>query len=109
MENKKFNSLAEIFSDSFFLENLAPKAKAKPLSYDNRLIAEFEEINDFIEKNGKIPEKTRDLHERKLASRLSGILLDIQKIQYLQSYDRHGILEKKFGNFSDILDDFQNF
>ena len=44
---------------------------SNPISIDQRLKDSFEEINVFIDENNREPEKTTDIVERKLFSRLS--------------------------------------
>ena len=42
------------------------KAKNPIITPDDRLIASFEEINDFYDKHESEPKKSMDMHERKL-------------------------------------------
>ncbi len=46
--------------------NLLPDIKAKNpvVTADDRLVASFEEINSFYEKNGSEPQKSTDMNER---------------------------------------------
>ncbi len=82
------------------------KAKAKSLNEDDRLISSFEEINDFIEKNGHEPKKSTNMSERNLFSRLEGIRQNPEKIEYLKDYDRFDILQKiEINSIDDILND----
>lgn len=71
------------------------KAKNPVITADDRLIATFEEINDFYEKNNCEPQKTTDMNERGLFSRLKGLRANPQKIQALKKYDRFNLLEEK--------------
>jgi len=68
------------------------KAKNPIITADDRLVASFEEINDFHEKNGREPQKTTDMNERGLFSRLKGLRANSQKIQALKKYDRFNLL-----------------
>ena len=70
------------------------KAKNPVITADDRLIATFEEINDFYEKNNCEPQKTTDMNERGLFSRLKGLRDNPQKIQTLKKYDRFNLLEE---------------
>jgi len=70
------------------------KAKNPVITADDRLIATFEEINDFYEKNNCEPQKTTDMNERGLFSRLKGLRSNPQKIQILKKYDRFNLLEE---------------
>lgn len=82
------------------------KAKAKSLNEDDRLISSFEEINDFIEKNGREPKKSTNMSERNLFSRLEGIRQNPEKIEYLKPYDRFDVLQKvEINSIDDILND----
>lgn len=68
------------------------KAKNPVITPDDRLIATFEEINAFYEKNRCEPQKTTDMNERGLFSRLQGLRGNTQKIQTLKKYDRFNLL-----------------
>lgn len=71
------------------------KAKNPIVTPDERLIATFEEINDFYEKHNNEPRKSNDINERKLYSRLEGLRNNPDKIQALQKYDRFNLLGTK--------------
>ena len=71
------------------------KAKNPVITPDDRLIATFEEINDFYEKHDCEPKKTTDMNERGLFSRLKGLRDNPQKIQALKKYDRFNLLEEE--------------
>ncbi len=81
--------------DSDPLGLLEVKAKNQVITADDRLIATFEEINDFYEKNDCEPQKTTDMNERGLFSRLKGLRANPQKIQALKKYDRFNLLEEE--------------
>lgn len=99
-------SLDEILADDPFGLLGEAKAKAKSLNEDDRLISSFEEINDFIEKNGYEPKKSTNMSERNLFSRLEGIRQNPEKIEYLKDYDRFDILQKiEINSIDDILND----
>lgn len=68
------------------------KAKASVKSADERLIESFEEINAFVEAYGHPPEKSRDIQERRLFSRLQGVRSEPEKIEMLLDFDRFGLL-----------------
>lgn len=103
------DKLFEIFnSDPFGL--LEAKEKPKSVTADDRLVASFEEINDFYEKHNKEPEKTNDMHERKLFSRLQGIKENAEKVEALKPLDRFNLLDnidpcpiEEFNSIEDIL------
>ncbi len=71
------------------------KAKNPVITADDRLIVTFEEINNFYEKNGCEPQKTTDMNERGLFSRLKGLRGNPQKMQALKKYDRFNLLEEE--------------
>ena len=78
--------------DSDPLGLLEIKAKNPVVTADDRLIATFEEINNFYEKHGNEPNKSTDMNERQLYSRLDGLRNNPDKIQALQKYDRFNLL-----------------
>lgn len=100
--------LSNIF-DNDPLGILEIKAKNPVITADDRLIATFEEINDFYDKHGKEPTKSMDMHERKLYSRLDGIRSNSSKIESLQKYDKYNLLEReKSIDLNSIDDIFEN-
>ena len=88
------------------LELLEVKAKNPVITANDRLIATFEEINDFYEKNGCEPQKVTDITERGLHSRLDGIRKNREKCEYLKKYDRFHLLSNQ--EISSIEDIFKN-
>ena len=74
---------------------LEVKAKNPVITADDRLIARFEEINDFYEKNDCEPQKTTDMNERGLFSQLKGLRGNSQKIQALKKYDKFNLLKEE--------------
>jgi len=72
--------------------------KAKPkvssvISADSRLKASFEEINQFVSDNGCEPQKSRDMNERRLFSRLQGLRDNHEKAATLLELDTHNLLK----------------
>ena len=88
------------------LNILIIKPNNPPITSNQRLIESFKEINEFIEKEGKEPSVSDNIHERKLFSRLKEIRKDFEKISELGSYDTFNILGnvKKINNVTDILE-----
>lgn len=86
--------LEKIFnSDELGLLNVKPKV-SNACTSDERLVRSFEEINEYIDKNEKVPEANTDnILERSLYFRLQGILEDVEKIRNLKQYDRHNLLD----------------
>lgn len=106
MDNPKEFSLDAILEDDPLGLLSEPKARAKGLDEDDRLALSFEEINGFIEKNGREPQKEAPMHERTLFSRLEGIRAHPEKIAYLKAYDRLNILQSvEIDSIEDILND----
>lgn len=99
-------SLDEILADDPLGLLNEPKSRIKALNEDDRLVSSFEEINDFIEKNGREPKKSANMSERNLYSRLDGIRQNYEKIEYLKPYDRFNLLKKiEINSVDDILND----
>lgn len=65
---------------------------AKPITTDQRLKDSFEEINKFIDENGREPTENTDITERKLFSRLKQLRKDFDKASSLKYLDRHNLL-----------------
>ena len=81
-----------------------PKATTKVFNEDDRLIFSFEEINTFVEQNGHEPQKSTNMQERTLSSRLQGIRENPEKIKALKPYDRLNILQEiEINSIDDIL------
>lgn len=77
-------------------------------THDERLVKKFEEINDFIDKNGKEPQQSDNVLGKELYYRWQGILQDPNKISLLQQYDRYNILmtpDKEPETIDDIFSD----
>ncbi len=88
------SKLFEIFADDP-LGLLDVKAKASPArNEDGRLTASFEEINRFIDKHQREPQKNmKDMQEATFFSRLKGLRENPDKMDSLQAHDRHNLLE----------------
>jgi len=97
--------LNDIFGDDSF-GILDIKFKNPIITDDDRLIATFEEINLFYEKNNKEPQKTTNMNERSLYSRLDGIKKSSFKIKALKKYDKYNLLEEKTIEINSIDDIF---
>ncbi len=95
--------LNDIFN-SDTLGILDVKVKNPLVTTDDRLIASFEEINEFYEKNSCEPKKSADMNERKLFSRLKGLRDNPKKKEALKKYDRYNLLGiSKIDSIDDIL------
>lgn len=81
------------------------KTRPKSLNEDDRLAVSFEEINSFFKQNGREPQKSTNMHERTLCSRLQGIRENPEKIEALKQHDRFNLLNAiKINSIDDILD-----
>ena len=88
-----FNQLKELFEgpdgDLF-----KPKEKQKFTTTKERLVESFEQITEFVRKNGRLPDQNADdLKEAGLGVRLASVRVDKDKIKELNEYDELGILE----------------
>lgn len=70
-------------------------AKSAHSPREARIIAGFEEIQAFYEKNGHLPQhgEDRDIFERIYATRLDAILASKECLEVLSSLDKHGFLK----------------
>ncbi len=107
MSNKKKISLDDIFKDDDF-GLLDSKAKASNIkSEDDRLIDSFEEINAFVDKNGREP-STSSMSEYGLLAKLKNFRQDEQKKKVVKPFDRHNLLgeiEMEKTSIEDIFND----
>ncbi|MCK5602999.1 GIY-YIG nuclease family protein [Candidatus Pacearchaeota archaeon] len=96
-----------INNDPHGILDIKPKASSVK-SADERLIASFNEINDFYENNTKEPEPSvSNISEYQLYSRLKSIREDENKVLSLKSYDKHNLLNiqrAELNSMDDILD-----
>lgn len=102
-------------NDPLGLLEVRPKQSGLVTS-DDRLLASFEEINEFIRKNGKEPTKTNEIRERKLFSRLQSLRENPEKATILKEYDTFNLLtgiktlgeirqEKEINTIDDVLNE----
>jgi hypothetical protein len=98
-------------TDPLGLLEIKPKASSS-ISADERLIASFEEINNFLREHKREPERSRDISERKLYSRLKSLRETPQKAIALLEFDTFNLLgdvvipvPKEINTIDDILDD----
>src|ERR1700743_639951 len=101
-------SLDDIFNDDpYGLLDIKP-AGSQARNADERLVASFEEINSFYEKNNREPSSGNGVQEHQLKARLNRIRADLQKVDMLKPYDRFKLLEiiqKPIESINDIWDD----
>lgn len=107
MNNKKKISLDDIFNDDdFSLLDSSTKASSIKTA-DQRLIDSFEDINIFIDKNGREP-NTSSMPEYSLLAQLKSIRENEQQKITLKPFDRHNLLgevETPKASIDDILND----
>jgi hypothetical protein len=104
-KDKILNDIFE--NDPLGLLNVKPK-KSSVRTSDERLASSFDEINDFIDKNGREPEPNNDPIERQLYSRLYGLRENDDKMMALEPQDKYGLLKvekKEVNSIEDILGD----
>ena len=107
MSNKKKISLDDIFNDDDFglLDSKAKTSNIK--SEEDRLIDSFEEINAFVDKNGREPNAS-SMSEYGLLAKLKNFRQDEEKKKIVKPFDKHNLLGEvvmeKF-TIDDILDD----
>lgn len=87
--------------------------KVKPSNYlarneDERLVASFQDINNFYEQKNREPELGRDIQEHMLYSRLKSIRENPEKMEALKSHDSFDLLNytpKEINSIEDVFDD----
>jgi len=88
-----FKNLTDIFNDSDFEHLIAPLKPKKKIVTDHE-VEKFLEIIDWVrENNGQEPQKSRNIKERSLFSRLNGIRKSPDSIRKLEAYDEFGLLK----------------
>lgn len=88
-----FKNLNDIFNDSDFEHLIAPLKPKKKIVTDHE-VEKFLEIIDWVrENNGQEPQKSRNIKERSLFSRLNGIRKSPDSIRKLEPYDEFGLLK----------------
>ena len=79
--------------DEFGLLREAPKSA--PVTSDDRLVAGFLEISEFVDANGRAPESNpADISEFKLAARLKALAENDEHREALVEHDKHGLLKE---------------
>ena len=98
------NELKKILEDDPL--NLLKFQARSQITNNHRLVKSFEEINKFIDKEGKEPTESRDIKERKLFSRLRELKKDFEKISELRQHDKYNLFAnvKEPQSVDDILD-----
>lgn len=105
----KNSVLDDIFNnDEFDILNVKPKSSGVKTA-DDRLIASFNEVNDFFEKYQREPQPNpSNISEFQLYTRLKGIRENPEKREQLKEVDTNNILEfevKEINSIEDIFND----
>ena len=104
----KVKKLQEIFDDDpLGLLNIKPTSHPARNEVE-RLVASFQEINDFYEKHNRAPELGGSIQEHQLHSRLKSLRCNPVKIELLKEHDKFRLLEydvKQYNSLDDILGD----
>ncbi len=94
-------------NDPLGLLDEKPKASTVA-SADERLLASFQEINEFYMHKGREPQANGDIQEHSLYSRLQGLRKNPLKREALLPHDEHGLLavpEIEINSIDDIFAD----
>lgn len=103
----KEDLLKMIGEDAFGLLEVKPKKTA--VSGDDRLLASFEEINAFYERENREPKMGAGIEEHRLATRLESLRENPKKCEVLAEYDRNELLpsqipKKEINSVTDIFE-----
>lgn len=99
------NSLDSIFEDDAF-DDLTKQVEKKKVVKQDPEVAKFQEIIDFVNENGREPEKTPEWSsERALWARFSGFRGKPERSEKVKKYDTLGLLEKEFEPDGEFLAD----
>lgn len=90
-----YNELAALFEGPD-ADLFKPPKKRHVATADDRLIDSFRQIEDFVRRNNRLPEKdATNIKEKMLRARLDGIRADHSKVDTLQEIDELGLLEEE--------------
>ncbi len=95
-----------IEDDELGLLSVNPKASTN--SSNERLVASFNDICEFVREMKRVPEANRsDMREMQLFTRLSAIRQDASKCEVLRDFDEFKLLgePKKINSISDVFED----
>ncbi len=87
---------------------LSIKQVSASVTTDERLVASFLEINNFVEFNKREPQAGGNISEHQLASRLAGLRADQDKIEKLLDFDEYNLLDTKIKETKSIADIFND-
>lgn len=95
--NKDFKTIDDIFNDPDFVKITETSKLKKMHQEQDQDIKELMEIEDWIEEqnNGRLPQETKNITERKYYHRLIRMKNNPQKLEKLKKYDRLGLFSDK--------------
>ncbi|MFZ4796575.1 MAG: GIY-YIG nuclease family protein [Bacteroidia bacterium] len=102
--DKKLQELLD--NDPLGLLNIKP-LNSPARNEDERLVASFQEINEFFEQNHREPEQDKGIQEHQLFSRLKFLRENAIKAEMLKTIDIYGLLkieEKKPLSLDEVLE-----
>src|SRR5690606_29789376 len=87
-----------------------PKKTADYTAREERSIAGFEEIQKFVEEQGRLPEhgENKDIFERLYAVRLDQIRKQEECRNLLKDLDHHNLLDGSYKPTTDVPDDIDD-
>ena len=103
-KDKKLQEILD--NDPLGLLNVKP-SNSPARNEDERLVASFQEINEFFELNKREPKPDNGIQEHQLYSRLNSIRVHATKTEMLKDHDIHGLLsieQKEPVSIDDIMD-----
>ena len=103
-KDKKLQELLD--NDPLGLLNVKPST-SPARNEDERLVASFQEINEFFEHNKQEPKADNGIQEHQLFSRLNSIRINATKSEMLKDHDIYGLLSikpKEPVSIDDIID-----
>ncbi|MBQ2887127.1 MAG: GIY-YIG nuclease family protein [Alphaproteobacteria bacterium] len=89
--NKIDDWLKEVLQNPVFADVKPQQHRA---TSSDRLVKSFQEVLDFVDKNGRLPKEDGPFEEKKLYTRLDGIKKDKAKYDKCKPYDTSNILEE---------------
>ena len=89
--NKIDDWLKEVLQNPVFADVKPQQHRA---TSSDRLVKSFQEVLDFVDKNGRLPKVDGPFEEKKLYTRLDGIKKDKAKYDKCKPYDTSNILEE---------------
>jgi hypothetical protein len=102
----KFTEEDEALLDELGVES-ETKAQSSKTPFEERVFAGFEDIQRFVEKNGRVPQhgEDRDIFERIYAVRLDRLRAHPDCRAVIEAFDHQGLLAGTDGNSQTSIDD----